>query len=155
MENAALNTLFARAEIFNKLEKAKSQLNEEEAGYATVYMENLIKTRPVRPVRIPAAFYAPYGKKPSPACPESEQFEPGLHNLDFREPGLHAPELTDTNCEFCAAGSKRLQHEDGSFWHQLDTSEPQKGSWSFGPCEAQKLEVSVSSYSAGKGPGAF
>lgn len=109
MEHAALNALFARAEIFNKFEELGSQLNPEEAEIASHYLENLIKTRPVR----------------AQLCPESEQFEPGLHNLNFREPGLHAPELTDTNCEYCAAGSPRFSWlgEDGKtrFFHEFDT----------------------------------
>ena len=48
MNNAALNALFARAEIFNKFEELSSQLTVEEAEIASAYLENLIKTRPIR-----------------------------------------------------------------------------------------------------------
>jgi hypothetical protein len=121
VENAALNALFARAEIFNKFEELASQLNPEEAEIASHYLENLIKTRPVQAQL---------------TCPESEQFEPGLHNMDFQEPGLHAPELSDTssdtNCEFCAAGNPRLKDALG-YYHKV--GDPEK-IWTGYDCEA-------------------
>lgn len=117
MNNSALNAIFARAEIFNKFEELGSQLNPEEAEIASHYLENLIKTRPVRAQL---------------TCPESEQFEPGLHNMDFREPGLHAPELVDTNCEFCAAGNPRLQDLAG-YYHEINFADGYKETES---CEA-------------------
>ena len=46
--NQALNALWERAEIFNKMEETTAQLNEEEAKIVTVYAENLLKTRPQR-----------------------------------------------------------------------------------------------------------
>ena len=94
MNSAALNALFARAEIFNKFEELSSQLTVEEAEIASAYLENLIKTRPIR--------------RPE-SCPENEQ------NPELDLDGI----AEETNCEFCRAGHPRIE-KDGQFVHEID-----------------------------------
>ena len=96
MNSAALNALFARAEIFNKFEELSSQLTVEEAKIASAYLENLIKTRPIR-------------------RPESEQISPETPISASAE----TASVSEINCPFCDAGYHRYKDAIG-FFHKVE-----------------------------------
>ena len=100
MHNTALNALWERAEIFNKMEETIAQLDVEEAKIITVYAENLLKTRPQR--------------RPE-SCSESGQVSAGTGV----SPNAETASVSETNCEFCAAGNPRLKDKYG-YYHEFD-----------------------------------